>query len=252
MQLKFITLNLFEGGLLFEKIISFLRKEQPDILALQEVYNGLGKSISKHLKSVKFLSRELNGFDYFFSPELIDNRKEGKFEYGNAIFSRFPIVFSETIFLNSTLREIRNANRRGGYDKDPKNMQHILIRPNNENINVFNLHGIWGLDGKDNKRRIKMSNIIVDKIKEEENVILAGDFNLPPNTKTIQKIEEHLTNVFKDELTTTFNVKHKDNPGYATSVVDMIFISKNIKVVDHYCPNLDISDHFPLVCVLEI
>ena len=97
-----------------------------------------------------------------------------------------------------------------------------------------------------------MSKIIRDQIKDKENVILAGDFNVRPDTKTIHNIEKVLKNVFKDELVTTFNMKRKTNPGYATAVVDMIFISHNTAVVSHSCPPVDISDHLPLVCEFNI
>ena len=58
--------------------------------------------------------------------------------------------------------------------------------------------------------------------------------------------------MFKDELKTTFNMKRKTDPGYAAAVVDMIFISKNIEVISHDCPQVDISDHLPLVCKFNI
>jgi endonuclease/exonuclease/phosphatase family metal-dependent hydrolase len=99
-----------------------------------------------------------------------------------------------------------------------------------------------------------MGELIAEQVKDLENVILAGDFNLFPSTKTVELIEDHLKNVFKNELTTSFNMKQKTNPNtnYATSVVDMIFVSKNIKVIQHYCPQVDISDHLPLVSVIEL
>lgn len=47
-------------------------------------------------------------------------------------------------------------------------------------------------------------------------------------------------------------MKRKTNKSFAISVVDMIFVSKNIKVIDKNCPNIDITDHLPLICTLEI
>ncbi len=74
-------------------------------------------------------------------------------------------------------------------------------------------------------------------------------------TQTIRNIEKHLNNVFKDELSTTFNVKHKDLtrfPGYATAVVDMVFVSSDLQVQSKKCPAVDVSDHLPLVCDLVL
>lgn len=47
-------------------------------------------------------------------------------------------------------------------------------------------------------------------------------------------------------------MRRKSNPGYATSVVDMIFTSPDIRVVSKSCPDVDLSDHFPLIATLEI
>jgi endonuclease/exonuclease/phosphatase family metal-dependent hydrolase len=58
--------------------------------------------------------------------------------------------------------------------------------------------------------------------------------------------------VFGEELKTTFNMKHKDNPGYATAAVDMMFISPDIKVSEKACPEVDVSDHLPLVVQLLV
>ena len=119
-------------------------------------------------------------------------------------------------------------------------------------LNIYNTQGIWGFHGNDNQRRLNMALTIVNKIKDQENVILAGDFNVYLNTKTIKNIELYLKNIFKNELKTTFNMARKENSSFATAVVDMIFVSNNIKIVGHYCPNVDISDHLPLVCTLEV
>jgi endonuclease/exonuclease/phosphatase family metal-dependent hydrolase len=44
----------------------------------------------------------------------------------------------------------------------------------------------------------------------------------------------------------------KDNPGYATAAVDMLFVSPGIKIIDRQCPDVDISDHLPVVATLEV
>ena len=47
-------------------------------------------------------------------------------------------------------------------------------------------------------------------------------------------------------------MKHNDKGGYATAAVDMIFVSPNIKIIEHDCPDVDISDHLPLVTTMSI
>lgn len=255
MKIKFISLNIFEGGLLFDNIHSFLDREQPDIIAFQEVNNGTDPNLQPNLRSIQELEKMLPGYNHFFAPEILLRYPEGKIDIGNAIFSKYPISKEKTVFLNVPYGEYDTVPIGGDFSKHPKNMQCCEISVNGQTLYVCNLHGIWGLDGVDNEDRLRMSDLIVKEVDGKKNVILAGDFNLKPNTKTIQNIEEHLTNVFKGELETTFNLERKDLerfPGYATAVVDMIFTSQDLTVTKHTCPKVDVSDHLPLIIEVEV
>lgn len=251
MKLKFICLNLFGIGELLDKALAFLIKEKPDIVALQEVYDGQQADMDRRYRALTILKKELDLKHYFYSPTFTDNRKECKIVQGNTIFSRRPIQSSKTIFFDIPYNK-DYLDKFENYPYVPRNLQHVTIQSAKTKLNVFNTQGIWGLDGVDNERRLKMSQTIIKQIKDKENVILAGDFNLKPNTKTIQNIEKYLNNIFKNELNTSFNMRRKGNPGYTTAVVDFIFVSPNIKVIEHQCPQVDISDHLPLVCVLKV
>lgn len=255
MNLKFISLNLYEGGLLFDSIGAFLKEENADVIAFQEVNNGIDPKLPDNLRSVQVLSELLPGYHYFFAPEILLKYPEGKIDIGNAIFSRFPISNKETIFLNVPYGEYDTVPIGGDFSKHPKNMQCCNVNINGSTLTVCNLHGIWGLDGVDNEDRLKMSDLIVGQVEGKERVILAGDFNLKPNTQTIENIEKHLSNVFKDELKTTFNLTRKDLerfPGYASAAVDMIFTSTDLVLTKHACPKVDVSDHLPLIIEVEI
>ncbi len=101
-----------------------------------------------------------------------------------------------------------------------------------------------------------MSKIIVEKIKDKKNVLLAGDLNVLPNTKSISNIEKHLKNIFKGKVKTTFNVKRKagqkTTPIISEIIIDYIFASSDLKIINSHCPQVDISDHLPLICNFEI
>lgn len=255
MKIKLITLNLFQGGMYFDRINDFLKKENPDILCIQEAYNSNNKKLAKSLRSIDALKEILPSYRYHFAPELLDARKEGKIPIGNAIFSRFSITKTDTVFYDIPYGEYEDFlknNNKHFVSLLPKNLEYIKVKINSMELNVFNTHGIWGQDGKDTKRRLQMGETIVNQIKDKKNVILAGDFNLSPTTQTVRNIEKHVKSVFSKELQTTFNVKLKPHRGnFATSVVDMIFVSKHIQILKKYCPNVDISDHFPLVCIFD-
>lgn len=255
MNIKIISLNLYEGGLLFDNISDFLITEQPDIVAFQEVNNGSDPELPINLRSIEELVKVLPQYQHFFAPEILLRYPEGKIDIGNAIFSKYPITETQTIFLNVPYGEYDVVPIGGDFSMHPKNMQCCRVHINKQTLLVCNLHGIWGLDGIDNNDRLKMSELIVKQVRGKEKVILTGDFNLKPNTQTIANIEKHLTNVFKDELKTTFNLNRKDLerfPGYASAVVDMIFTSQDIVVTKHTCPQVDVSDHLPLIIEFDI
>ncbi len=249
MQIKFLTLNILKGNLLSD-VIDFLRSENPDIFVLQEVYNGSDRSLERKYRSFSIIKHELDIKHAVFAPAFLDATENLNVENGNAIFSKYPITASDAVFFDIPFGPYIDV--LDNFVTCPRNLLHGVTRVGSFSLDVFNIHGIWGFDGADNKRRLEMSRTIADALKGKEKIILAGDFNLQPSTQTIRNIEMHLRNVFKDELTTTFNMKRKTEPGYAAAVVDMIFTSRNIKTLKHYCPEVDISDHLPLVCVSEI
>lgn len=249
--ITFLNLNIWLGGKLFDQVFTFLKKENADIIHLQEVNNGSDTRWERQFRTLEFLKREFPSYYCVFAPHVLDRRPFGKVEQGNAIFSRFPIHADEVIFYDVAFGE-RSEEEEKDWSTWPCNLQHATIQVGGTKLHVFNTHGPWGIDGKDNPRRLRMSKVILQHIQMREHVILSGDFNVRPNTVTIQNIEHHLTNVFGNELISTFNMKRKDNPGYADSVVDMIFVSKNIKILEKDCPTVDVSDHLPLICKLEV
>lgn len=255
MKVKFISLNVYEGGLLFDNIFKFLKQESPDIVVFQEVMDGKDKSLDRNIRTIEELKSFFTDWNFYFAPEFMLVDDGLKVEIGNAIFSKFPIMKSWLNDFGIPYGEFDVNPSNGDFSTHPKNIQCCEVDIKGQIYTVCNLHGIWGLDGGDNPARLKMSDIIVEQIKDKERVLLAGDFNLKPNTQTIKNIEKYLTNVFKDELKSSFNLSRKNLekfPGYATVVVDMLFVSSDIELLTHSCPQVDVSDHLPLICEFEV
>jgi endonuclease/exonuclease/phosphatase family metal-dependent hydrolase len=252
MKLKCITLNIWFGGKLFDNIIAFLKKENPDILLLQEVYDGTDEVLEKRFRSFHEMKKLLDFSFADFASGFLDTVQNGfRVDRGNAIFSKFPIVKKENIFFD-ILYSTTYIDSEKTAPFAPRNMQHVLIQLPEKKLNVFNVHGIWREHGEDDAERLRMSDIIMQHTKNKEHVLLAGDFNLKPNTQTVHNIEKYLHSVFNNSLISTFNMKHKTKNGYATAAVDMFFISKNIKIQNAMCPAVDVSDHYPLLVNLEV
>lgn len=253
MKIKFVTINIWHGRLL-DKIIDFLKKEDPDIIAMQEVYNGSNASWGREFRTLEELKKIFISYNVSYAPLLDDVRPFGEIPFGNTVFTKFPIVDEDVTFYDVPFGKIilEELLEKREFQYVPRNLQKVVLKIFDKRIFVFNTHGIWDTHGEDNDRRLAMGRTIIEEIGDKRPLILAGDFNLQPYTKTIGNIQKYLKNVFKGELTSTFNMKRKDNPGCATAAVDMVFVSDDIKVIDRFCPDVDISDHLPLVCVFDI
>jgi endonuclease/exonuclease/phosphatase family metal-dependent hydrolase len=254
MKLKVICLNVYIGGTLWENMSSFLRDQSADIVLLQEVYHTTNPEIfEKNLRTFTALSDELDYPYAHFSPAFIEKIGNNQIEQGQAIFSQLPLQPFNTVFYDvpygqrvNTLKEFPNT---------PRSLQHLALELDEEQLHIFNTQGIWGRDGDDSPRRLAMAQTIlveIDKLPPTAPVLLAGDFNVKESTQTIAMIESKLKNVFEHTLQTTFNMRQKNHPGYATAVVDMMFVSHNVQVESYVCPNVDISDHLPLVATINI
>lgn len=252
MKIKLITLNIWQGGLLFDNAVEFIKKEKPDILCLQEVYDSHNQDLDLRLRTIEELQARMPWLPYSaFAPTVIDSTT--KAPWGSAVFSKFEIAENKRHLFDLPFTEHDLMLIEPYYiEKTPYGMIETKIKIGERGIYVFSLHGVWGTHGGDTKRRFEMEKVISNAVKGKETVILAGDTNFNPDTQVARKIENYLISVFGTSLKSTFNMKHKQNPGFATAVVDMIFVSENIKVLSRNCPDVDVSDHLPLAVELEI
>lgn len=256
MQIRVLSLNIEHGGVHWDALIQFLKSEDADVLLLQEVHDAGPAGSEPQFRSMEEF-RKLLGYPYDdFAPRFSGEIHGVRITQGNAIFSKFPITQRyEPIFIDGAFND-NYIDIPENYPDCPRNLQHVTLDVQGTALDVFNLHGVWDLDGtNDSPQRLEMSRVIIEATAGLPNVILAGDTNAQRHCKAILNIEQHLTNIFGDELATTFNVKRKDLekfPGYATAAVDMMFTSLSLKATEHYCPQVDVSDHLPLISRIEI
>lgn len=246
MIIKFITINIWHGGKIFDNLVFFLQKEKPDILSMQEVYDGKDPLLERRFRTVEVLKKEL-GFPYSsFGQRLFDTTHDN-LAHGNAVLSRYFLQEEGPFqFFDIPLSPIAVEGSKTAFDW-PFGMQKVAIDIEGKKLHLVNVHGLWGFDSLDNERRLKMAERIVSEINGKERIIVAGDFNMASNTQTIGKIEKHLTSVFGNKLASTFNLKYKKGGGFGSASVDMVFVSNDIEVKNHYMPSVDVSDHMPLV-----
>lgn len=164
MKLKIANINLYEGGLLADNLQQFITEQNSDIWCFQEVFNGTEKSLPKNYRSIEVLKSLLPNYHFSFAPELLSQTKVGDIDIGNAIFSRYPIIETAITFISGEYGSFLAKPASKDWSVHPKNMQLASIKVENSLLNIFNLHGVWGLDGGDTPLRLEMSKKIVTEI----------------------------------------------------------------------------------------
>ena len=254
MKFKFITLNVEHGGRLLNEAVEFINKEQPDLLFLQEAQNTDLKTAKQHYRTISEIQSSVKFPYHIFSPYVEFEFDNTNVLHGNAIFSRYQLTGGDIIYFNGQYEkaDFAGAKKLHDFTRLPHAMQTASMKLQDKEIFLVNVHGVWGTDGRDSPIRSHMVDLILTQIAGKDSVIVAGDFNFQNNTQAVKTLENHLLSVFGQRLTTTLNMKRKTDLGYASAAVDMVFVSNGISVITADCPKVEISDHLPLVCELEL
>lgn len=253
---KFLTLNVWHGGLLKDNLVKFLAHEQADIMVFQEVNESADRVAPSHFHTNEFLLKQFPDYNLAFDPgiKLHYLKEDVMTEQGNSTLSRFPIVRHELVFFDCEYGQFDSPlpGDWPDYSTYPKYMQKSWLKIHNIELLAINLHGIWEYHGNDTLERMQMTQTILDHAKESEHVIIAGDSNARYQTSTIQTLMSSYPSVLSTAPVSTFNMLHKTDPGYGEAAVDILLTSRNLKVISSACPNVDVSDHYPIVVTLEI
>ncbi len=254
MKIKIVTLNIEHGGKLLDAAVAFINQQNPDILFLQEAQETDQITTKLHYKTITELSQRTQLPYHVFSPFCEFVFGEVRVFHGNALFSKYPLTFQETVYFVGSYEtaDFFGAEERNDFSELPHAMQIATVHLPHTSIQLINVHGVWGTDGDDSPMRFEMVKKIERSLSGTTPSIVAGDFNFKPHTQAAEQLQQTLHSVFGQTLPSTFNMKRKTNPGYATAAVDMIYVSKEVPVLSSNCPVIEVSDHLPLVCELEL
>lgn len=230
--MKVMSYNIQFGEGLDEKnslsrIANNILKSEAVVIATQEVDRHYSER-SNYLNQAQELA-DLLQFNHVFGSNLILPSEKGHKktrEYGTAIFSRYPIIESENIYLTS-------------FGKEQRGLLRAKIAIAGTHINVYNTH--LGLD--ETSREKQITEIMEILSKEKRPYILMGDFNAKPDSEEILLIQEKadLKDVF--ELVSNAYTYTSIDP---TVRIDYIFVSQQIKYRDSEVLDLEGSDHLPI------
>jgi endonuclease/exonuclease/phosphatase family metal-dependent hydrolase len=229
--------------------LEFLKKENADIINLQEVSGGMGTTNTDYFDVYESLQQILKYKYSFYSPTI-----EGKFakhfvSEGQLILSKYPIIYKTAIYMHG--KPDFHSNFIGKKDRTVEVLQHVKINAGNKVINDLNYHGylIWGSRMGNRLTESYSKRILncMDSVDQNEQIIFSGDFNLSPKSNSLKMISHSYPDLIsKYKIKTTRNaLSHEKTP------VDNIFVNKQVKVKSLKVPMIYISDHLPLVMNFE-
>ncbi|MBI4084959.1 MAG: endonuclease/exonuclease/phosphatase family protein [Candidatus Liptonbacteria bacterium] len=257
--MKLICLNIW-GGKVYEPFMKFVREqsESTDIFCFQEVFRSPRKDIETsnwdRIHILNELAEALPEFNYVFHPVIsgVDNKGPVNFdlEMGQAEFVRknIPIASSGEIQIFSP----ENGSSAGKGAFLPRNFGYFRISLGNKILTVINIHGFTFRNDKklDRPERLEQSRLIKEfALKENNPVIICGDFNILPHTESVKAFEGPFIDLIKKYGIST--TRSKISPWYGTSgelkFSDYAFVSPEINVSNFQVPDVGISDHLPLI-----
>ena len=214
-----------DGKVDIDRIAKVIKKENPDILLLQEVDVNLERS--KNTDIPQQLS-DSTGLKYV---EFGKNLDIGEGKYGNSTLSSFPIIST----YNFQFEQI-GPEQRGVLATE------LLV--NGRNLLVLNSHFDHSPD--DSERVLYAEKIVGEILPEYDTdaVLIGGDFNDIPSSRMYQKLSES----FKDAWVVSGHGNGFTIPaGQPSKRIDYILFDGKIKPDSVWVPSTVASDHLPVV-----
>lgn len=255
MRVKFLQINIFKGKFL-EELVEFIKKQEPDIITMQEVSAGNVNFYVEKTNLFDLLKERLGDYRGVFhsNTKIVDSPTA---LFGNAVFSKKPICGSQVIglqtFRHLTFDEFNN-NTDDVWSKLSRHMLDAVIDFGDFRLHAISTHFRRIVPPVDNPQSTKQAKLIASHLQflGNEPFIVGGDFNMPPESEVIKIVSGAANNLMTDS-----GVKQTLNPrvhelGDRGYLVDFIFTSKHFKKVSLDVPQVTVSDHLPIVAELEL
>lgn len=248
--MKLITLNTW-GNKAGKDFHGFLSKySNSNIWFFQEIFNNADDSYDWNEKANdKKFYETLNNYlpekNGFFCPTAGE-------VYGLATFLDKNIEVidkGEVLVARGTWPENKEITEETDHHRK---LQWLEVKINGKKLLLAHVHLTHRPKGKgDSEKRLRQSRLIADFLALFDcPKILAGDFNLTPDTESIQIIEKSgMRNLIKDfNITSTRTDIYKNEIRFA----DYVFISPDITIKNFEVLPDVVSDHSPLLLDFEI
>ncbi len=241
-MLKLISLNI-EGDNHYDKIFPFFKKENPDVICLQEMWEV----------DIPMFEEKLGMKGTHISMASITQpnpyRLAQKGNWGIALFTKLPVTTSAVLYKGEpntvpdfVIGEPNSVNR------------YVLFADVEKDGQVYHLamtHFTWADDGGTNEDQQKDIHTLFSVLDSHFELILTGDFNSPRGGEIFSLLAEKFTdNIPQDVQTTIDNDLHRVGDTLRPLVVDHLFTTPQYSAHDVRVVS-GVSDHMAIVAEIE-
>ena len=261
--MKLLSWNIWIKKNNTKEIINFIKRNDFNILTFQEAVNTNDDKVYEGYRTKSDIEKAFinkypfNVFSPFYGATKWTMNGEmyidfgGFAEQGLFTLSEYKILEQNNQFYHATYTTHDWEHTYFEKNDHGRVMQNILLEIKHKKVQIINIHGIWTKDKQGDERTQKQCQLIVEKaLTKDYPVIIVGDFNLLPNSKSIELMNNHFRNlVIENKIKST---KIIPNSNKSEVVLDYIFVNDKIKVNDFKVFNNNISDHLPLMLDFEV
>lgn len=258
-NMKLISLNTW-GGKCFDPLIKFITQHSfdTDIFCFQEMqdttsdvkqYGNIRVNLLSEIKQI------LSDFQVFYFPVIRsfdDDANPVNFDstFGSATFvkNKVKVTFQKNYIVS---KDPAFTLLKKDFSNLPTPLQVINIALNNKKFAIFNFHGTPFPGNKlDSANRLTEARKVKEIMDQNSKTkILVGDFNLLPQTQSIVIYGKNMSNLidkFHIEKTRSNLSPYFGTPEFQ-KFADYTFVSSDISVTSFQVPDIDISDHLPMI-----
>jgi endonuclease/exonuclease/phosphatase family metal-dependent hydrolase len=240
--MELITFNTWGGRLGESPIRDFCEKyRNVDVFCFQEIWETHDLSLIDDPKvDTKLLSKMstyLPEHQVFFRPQY-----RGIYGLATFVHKRHAVADEGELFVFKE-QGYENPVAMGNH---ARNIQFVHLKMNGKALSIINFHGLWNGVGKtDSADRILQSEKIASFMRKLTNpYLIAGDFNLEPETESIKIIERVCPqNLIKSFGITSTRSSHYPKPG---KYADYILMSMQLNAKEFEVLPDEASDHLAL------
>lgn len=238
--MKLLSLNI-EGDNHLERVIPFLKQEEPDVIGMMEVFKD----------DIPYIEQETGTISVFSPIARIETdvsyRLKPRGLWGVALFAKFPIVnIRRVTYAGKPSSEgIPIWDGQGAWNK-------VLIAADVEigelTHRVITTHFTWSAKGLPTEAQRADMDALQKELSRETEFVLCGDFNAPRGGEIWSRLAAHYKDNIPSTIVTTIdNRLHKDGKNNIQLVVDGMFSTSTYTVEDVRVVG-GVSDHMAIVC----